>query len=199
MKQILVSLAVALMLIPTCAVAQDQKAPSKGASSSRRWTVSIKKDPTEDTIETSFSLASIDNAARLAIRCTNNWKFGDGHRGVAREFAVFTNKYIAPDSWMTIRLDEDEPMHKKSTISTDYRAMFLADEGGMRGWYENTMHGTFPDELTDFTIFVPQLLAAKRALVKLEVFQSSEHVWAFSLAGADVGRIMKTCGLQEGK
>ena len=197
MKDIPWSLAVALILIPTCAITQSQMAPSKVVKGSRRWTVSIKKDPTEDTVETSFTLPSNDATARLSIRCTGNWKFGDGHRGIAREFAVITNKYIAPNSWMTIRMDEDEPMHKKSTISTNYKAMFLEDQGGMRSWYENTMHAAFPDELTDFAVFIPQLLAAKRALVKLEIFQSSERVWTFSPAGADADRITKTCGLQQ--
>lgn len=195
MRDMLWSLAVALILIPACAIAQGQTAPSKGVNGSRRWAASIKKDPTEDTVETSFTLPSNDGTARLSIRCTSNWKFGDGHRGEAREFAVMTNRYITPSSWMTIRLDEDEPMHKKSTISTNYKAMFLEDQGGMRSWYENTMHAAFPDELTDFAVFIPQLLAAKRALVKLEIFQSSERVWTFDPAGADAGLITKTCGL----
>ncbi len=103
------------------------------------WTVSTKKDPTEDTLATSFMLLSNDGSARPSIRCTANYKFGDGHRGVVREFAVITDKYLAPDSWMTIRFDGDEPMHKKSTLSTDYKSMFLDDQGGMRSWYEGTM------------------------------------------------------------
>ncbi len=167
------------------------------AAHDHRWAISTKKDPTEDTLETSFTLPSNDGSARLSIRCTDNYKFGDGHRGVVREFVVVTAKYIAPDSWMTIRFDGDEPMHKEGTISTDYKAMFLADEGGMRNWYEGTMRGKFPDKLADFSDFIPSLLAAKRVLIKLEIFQSAEHVWTFAPAGADVGRIMKTCALQK--
>ena len=197
MKKTLVILATAVTLANACAVAQDHRAPPKTTPGDHRWTVTSKKDPTEDTVETSFTLSSDDASARLSIRCTNNWKFGDGHRGVAREFAVATNKYIAPDSWLTIRFDGNEPMHKKSTISTDYKAMFLDDQGGMRHWYEGTMQKAFPDELTDFTDFIPQLLAAKRVLVKMEIFQSSEHVWTFSPAGADVDRTMKICGLEK--
>lgn len=171
---------------PMAQISERDRSPAaiqdKGSPDSKsRWTVSTKEDPTEDTLETTFSLPSDDGTASLAIRCTEDVKFGDGHGGVSREFYIHTASYIAPDSEMTIRLDDNQPIHNLGYHSTNYKAMFFLDD-------------VMIHSLADF---IPRVLAAKRALIKLTIFQSTEHVWAFSPSGADVEQIVRTCKLQQ--
>ncbi|MGA2902981.1 MAG: hypothetical protein ABSD98_04065 [Candidatus Korobacteraceae bacterium] len=172
-----------------------QSAPHPHPSGSS-WKVSVTHDRMEDTTKTSFILPSTDRTAYLHFECTSNVLFGDNRRGIGRDLYISTGQFLDPDGYVLIRIDSQEPISTRGVRSTSYKAMFIEDDGHMRDWYKR-VGSKFPDDQVDYTQFIPAIMKAKRLLIRLAIFESTDRTWEFHPSGISLGQLEKVCKISD--
>lgn len=170
-----------------------------GFGLAQTWQVKSTVDRVEDTTKVSFTLVSTDRTAALHLECTKGVKFGDGRTGIERNFYISTNRFLDHDTTVQIRVDSDPAFTKTGIISSNYKAAFLEDNridakllAPKYGYESPLVYHHFP-----YNEFLPKMFAAKRLLVKLPIFHSTDRVWEFHPQGIDEKKLESACRISE--